>query len=314
MSSESTSNRVGGRILPRFEEWTLRGLLVYTLAFTLIVIFLFPLVVALITSFKTRTAVTQTLPFVPVFPWQEGFTMAQWTGAFNTLKNGLMYSFIRAIPATTLTAVLGSFTAYSLTQIKWRGQIAILLMLVAATFFPTQAAIVPLARFWSVYASPSDILGPLWTLPLLEPYHGDLLALIITDIAYGVPIVTVLFRGYYQTINPELIEAARVDGATIYSIYRRIMLPMSIPMFAVVFIFHFTQVWNSFLFPLIIMSGSGHAAAPATLVLGGLGQSLEGINYGLRMAGALLTALPTAVIFVIAGDKFARGISGGGTV
>ncbi|PSP94794.1 carbohydrate ABC transporter permease [Halobacteriales archaeon QS_4_62_28] len=314
MSSASASSRISGTVMSNVQEWDLRRLLVYTVAFTLIIVFLFPLFVAIITSFKTRTAVTQTLPFVPIFPWQEGFTIAQWAEAFGVLKNGLLNSLLRALPATTLTAILGSFTAYSLTQIKWRGQVPILLLLVAATFFPTQAAIVPLARFWSVYVPLTDILTPLWSLPLLKSYHGDLVALIITDIAYGIPIVTILFRGYYQTINHELIEAARVDGADVFSIYRRIILPMSIPMFAVVFIFHFTQVWNSFLFPLIIMSGSGHAAAPATLVLGGLGQSLEGTNYGLRMAGALLTALPTVIVFIVAGDKFARGIGDGGTV
>lgn len=312
MSTNRLSTRINAALMPRYEDWTLRQLALYTLCFTLAIIFLFPLLVAVITSFKTRTAVTQTLPFVPVFPWQDGFTLVQWVEAFGALKNGLINSFLRVLPATTLTAILGSLTAYSLTHIRWRGQIAVLLLLVAAVFFPTQAAIVPLARFWSVYVPLSDLLGPVWSLPLLEPYHGDLVALIITDIAYGLPVVTILFRGYYQTINPELIEAARVDGAQVFRIYRRIILPMSIPMFSVVFIFHFTQVWNSFLFPLVIMSGAGHAAAPATLALGGLGQSLEGTNFGLQMAGALLTALPTVIVFMIAGDKFARGITGGG--
>lgn len=311
MSSESVWTRTSAALLPSYEEWPFRQLVLYTLAFSLVIVFLFPLLVAVITSFKTRAAVTQTLPFLPLLPWQEGFTVAQWVEAFGILKNGLLNSFLRVIPATTLTAILGSLTAYSLTQINWRGQLVVLLMMVAAVFFPTQAAIVPLARFWTVYAPLDQILGPIWALPLAEPYHGDLVALIISDIAYGLPVVTVLFRGYYQTINPELIEAAKVDGADIFSIYRKIILPLSVPMFAVVFIFHFTQVWNSFLFPLIIMSGAGHSAAPATLVLGGLGQSLEGVNYGLRMAGALLTALPTVVVFIVAGDKFARGISGG---
>ncbi|MBV0903518.1 carbohydrate ABC transporter permease [Haloarcula salina] len=311
MSSTSLPSQLSRTVVPNFERWTLRKLLLYTAVYTLAIVFLFPLFVAVITSFKTRAAVTQTLPFIPVFPWQEGFTIAQWAQAFSVLQNGLLNSFLRVIPATTLTAILGSLTAYSLTKIKWRGQVAVLLMMVAATFFPTQAAIVPIARFWSVYVPLDQLLGPVWTLPLLEPYHGDLLALIITDIAYGLPVVTVLFRGYYQTINQELIEAAKIDGANMYSIYRRIILPMSVPMFAVVFIFHFTQVWNSFLFPLIIMSGAGHSAAPATLALGGLGQSLEGTNYGLRMAGALLTALPTVIVFILAGDKFASGIQGG---
>jgi glucose/mannose transport system permease protein len=296
-----------------YEDWTLRTLTLYTLAFTLVIVFLFPLFVAVITSFKTRTAVTSTMPFVPVFPWESGFTISHWFQAFEVLESGLINSFLRTIPATTITAILGSLTAYSLTHINWRGQIAVLLALVAATFFPTQAAIVPLARFWSVYMPLGDILEPLWSLFSIQPQYGDLVALIITDIAYGVPIVTILFRGYYQTINHELIEAAQVDGATFFRIYQRIVLPLSVPMFAVVFIFHFTQVWNSFLFPLIIMSGSGHVAAPATLVLGGLGQSLEGVNFGLRMSGALLTALPTVVVFILAGDKFAKGISSGGT-
>lgn len=312
MSSESTSTRIASKMTFDYDDWTLGTLVLYTIAFSLVLVFLFPLVVAVITTFKTQSAVTQTLPFVPVFPWEAGFTLQQWAEAFGILKNGLINSFLRVIPATTITAFLGSFTAYSLTQLKWRGQATILLLLVAATFFPTQASIVPLARFWSVYFPLEEVLSPLWGLPLLEPYHGDLIALIISDIAYGIPIITIMFRGYYQTLNQELIEAAQVDGASIYTIYRRIVLPLSVPIFSVVFIFHFTQVWNSFLFPLIIMSGAGHSAAPATLSLAGLGQSLEGTNYGLRMAGSLLTALPTVVVFILAGDKFATGIASDG--
>lgn len=311
MSSDSLADRTLSAVTLQYENWTLQRLLLYTIVFTLVLIVVLPLEVAVVTSFKTRVAVTETLPHVPLLPWNDGFTLDQWVTAFDILKGGLVNSFLRAVPATVLTALLGSLAAYGLTHIDWRGQLFVLLLFVSAVFFPTQAAIVPLARFWSVIFPLEDVLAPVWTLPFLHEYHGDLLALIISDVAYGLPVVTVLFRGYYQTIDRALIESARMDGASVFRIYQRIVLPLSMPMFAVVFIYQFTQVWNSFLFPLIIMTSSNHPVAPATLALTGLGQALEGVNYGLRMSGALLTALPTVIVFILAGDKFAEGITSG---
>ncbi len=311
MSTRSMLDRLPGVADSTREELSASRLLLYGAVVSLMIVYLLPLEVAIVTTFKTRVAVTSTLPHVPLLPGMAEFTLVQWSEAFRILENGLVNSFLRAIPATVITAILGSMAAYGLTHLEWRGQAAVLLLFVAAVFFPTQAAIVPLARFWSVYVPLDQKLAFLWGLPLLEEYHGDLLELIVSDVAFGLPVCTVLFRAYYQGIDRSMIEAARIDGASVTAIYRRIVLPLSTPMFAVVFIYQFTQVWNSFLFPLIIMTSSNHPAAPATLALTGLGASLEGVNYGLRMAGALLTALPTLVVFVLAGDKFAKGITSG---
>ena len=282
-------------------------LVLYATVFGLVAVYLLPLLIALFTSLKTRSAITATLPFLPPL---EGFTVGNWVDAFEALQHGMVNSLLMALPVALLSALLGSMAAYGLTHVDWRGQAFVLLLLVAAVFLPTQAAIVPLAKFWSIYVPLPELLAPLWGLPLLEPHHGDLLALIITNTVFGLPICTVLFRAYYKGISADILEAARIDGAGLFTIYRRIVLPLSGPMFAVTIIYQFTVNWNSFLFPLIIMNSSNHAAAPVTLTLTGFGASLEGVDYGLRMAGALLAALPTIVVFLLFGERFAEGVAG----
>lgn len=305
--------RHGGNGIRTLEEklagrFGYRQLVLYSTIFGLTVVYLLPLLIAFFTSFKTRSAVIQTHPVLP--PGVAGFTLEKWIEAVNALYSGLFNSVLLVIPVSLLSALLGSMTAYGLTHVEWRGQIFVLVTLIAAVFLPTQAAIVPLAKFWSVYAPLPELLAPVWRLPLLEPYHGDLVALIITNTVFGLPICTVLFRAYYKGISTEILEAARIDGATMFTIYRRVVFPLSGPMFGVTIIYQFTANWNSFLFPLIIMTSSNHEAAPVTLALAGFGASLEGIDYGLRMAGALLAALPPIIVFLLFGEQFAEGVSG----
>lgn len=274
----------------------------YAVLALLVGFFLVPIEAGLVTSFKTTEAVTRTAPYLP--PGPDGFTLQNWVAAFDALSNGLVNSLLLAIPGTILSATLGSLAAYGLTQVSWRGQLPVLLLFVAAVFIPYQAVLVPLSKFWTVYVPLQELF------PILAQHHATLLELIITDTAYGIPICTVLFRGYYMGLSGEMIEAAKLDGASVATIYRRIVLPLSGPMFAVTFIFQFTQIWNDLLFPLILVPGASSQAAPVTLSLVGLGETLSGTDYGLRMAGAFITALPTLLVFILFGDQFARGIAG----
>jgi glucose/mannose transport system permease protein len=106
-----------------------------------------------------------------------------------------------------------------------------------------------------------------------------------------------------------MIEAARLDGATLRKAYQRIVFPLSTPMFAVVLIYQFTQIWNDLLFTLILVATESSAAAPVVLILAGLGQSLEGQDFGLRMAGAFFAALPTLAVYIMFGEEFAEGVA-----
>ena len=275
----------------------------YAVLFGLVAFYLLPLEIGLMTSLKTDPLAS--LPFAP--PGAGGFTLEEWGRAFDALKDGLLNSLLLAVPATILSAGFGSMAAYGLTTLQWRGQVGVFALFVAGIFIPYQAVLLPVSRFWATYAPLEEWLAVLWLLPGLEAYHGELLSLIITHVAYGIPICTLLFRTYYKDLSGEMVEAAKLDGATAYTIYRRVILPLSVPMFAVTLIYQFTQIWNDLLFALVIM-GPGDGA-PVTVGLTNIGSSLTNLGFGVKMAGAFIAALPTMVVYVLFGEQFAEGVA-----
>jgi len=279
----------------------------YAVLLVMVAFYLVPLESGLVTSFKTPTGVTRTLPFAP--PIAE-FSTTSWAEAFDTLGRGLLNSALYTVPATVMSALIGSLAAYGLTQANWkrRYKAGILALFLAGIFIPYQAVLVPVTRFWSNYAQIGGLLAPLWALGVDRDYT-DLVELMITTTAYGIPICTILFRSYYKNMNEEMIESARLDGASLRRVYRRIVLPLSTPMFAVVLIYQFTQIWNDLLFALVLVQSTSSTAAPAVLILSGLGVSQEGTNFALQMAGALLTALPTIAVYVLFAEEFSEGVA-----
>jgi len=304
-------------------SWSRIGLYAFLLG--MVVFYLIPIETGLATSIKTEGAFTGRNPYLPPLPWDA--TLASWSDAFLSLLDGLVNSLILVIPATVLSGLLGSMAAYGLTTISWRGQVGIYSLFVAGIFIPYQAVLVPLTVFWynivpiqdwwlesvangisifGLFEIPSTFMLFGWELGL-QPYHWQLISLIITHTAYGIPICALLFRAHYKKLPDEMVEAARLDGASIRRIYRRIILPLSVPMFAVVFIYQFTQIWNDLLFALILVQNN--EAAVVTQQLIDLGAAQEGIDYPLRMAGAFVAALPTLLVYVVFGDKFAKGVA-----
>ncbi|MBV0923340.1 carbohydrate ABC transporter permease [Halomicroarcula limicola] len=278
-----------------------------------IVFYLFPMETAVMTMFKTQQAFAQTVPFAP--PSADGFTLAALQTAWNTLRPGLVNSMLMAIPATILSALLGSLTAYGLTTLDWRGQVGVVVLIIAGIFIPYQAVLVPLSQFW--YQILPDLMNGFvntvfgfytdgnWVYP---SRNGDvqLVQLSITHAAYGLPICTLLFRSYYKSISDEMIEAARLDGATAFSIYKNIILPLSLPMFAVTLIYQFTQVYNDLLFALVLVNepAANVATQRLTALTGGVVQS-----FNTTMAGAIVAALPTLLVYVFFGEQFAKGVA-----
>lgn len=306
VEGEPTDEPEGGRLADIAGSLTKRRVGLYAVLVALAAFYLSPLEAGLMTAFKTTDAFTHTTPIAP--PGPSGFTVEPWMKAFTTLKSGLINSVILAVPAAALSAFFGSIAAFGLTNLKWRGQVPIVLLFVAGIFIPYQAVLVPLSRFFAI-VNTRELLAPLWTLPLMEPYYASLVNLIITHTAYGIPLTMLLFRSYYKKFSTEMLEAARLDGATAYTIYRRIILPLSIPMFAVTLIYQFTQIWNDLLFALIIIpSGSG----PAAVVTLKLNELTGGIvqTFNTQMAGAFVAAIPTLIVYILFGDKFAKGVAG----
>ncbi|NHX35618.1 MULTISPECIES: carbohydrate ABC transporter permease [Halolamina] len=289
----------------------LKRLALYAVLIAMAGFYLLPILTGLFTSITSPESYTGQSPFLPpmepLLPETGSFSLQPWGNAFDGLARGLTNSFILVIPATILSGLFGSMAAYGLTNVDWRGQVGIYALFVAGIFIPYQAVLVPLTQFWYNVVPLQSLFAPLAGLPLVQAYHWKLVALIVTHTAYGIPICTLLFRAHYKKLSDEMIEAARLDGASVSTIYRRIVLPLSIPMFAVVFIYQFTQIWNDLLFALTIVQFGDASVVTQELV--GIGVSQAGTNFPLRMAAALLAALPTLVVYVLFGDKFAEGVT-----
>jgi glucose/mannose transport system permease protein len=158
-------------------------------------------------------------------------------------------------------------------------------------FIPYQVILVPLVRF----------------LQEVQLY-GTIQGLVLVHVIYGIPITTLIFRGYYSGIPTDLVHAAHVDGATHRQTFRHVMLPLSLPGFVVAGIFQFTNVWNDFLFGITVVPDP--ARQPITVALNNLSGNFS-VQWNTVMAGAVLAALPTALLYIFLGRFYVRGLTAG---
>jgi glucose/mannose transport system permease protein len=283
-----------------------RRLSLYATLLLFVAFYLSPLEAGLMTAFKTNQAFFSSSPFAP--PGAGGFTLDAWfqawgemQGALTNTNGALFNSLSMAVPAAVLSAVFGSLTAYGLTNVDWRGQAAVLMLLVAGVFIPYQAVLVPLTQFWTMIGIRELVAG----IPFLAERPG-LVALSLTHAAYGIPICTVLFRAYYATLDEEMLEAARLDGAGVARSYLRIVLPLSGPMFAVTLIYQFTNIWNDLLFALVLVTSNQNQVI--TVALNSLSGSFV-TQFNVQMAGAFIAAAPTLLVYILFGEQFAEGVA-----
>ena len=125
---------------------------------------------------------------------------------------------------------------------------------------------------------------------------------------YGIPITTLIFRNYYAAVPTDLVEAAKIDGANIFGVYRHVLFPLSMPGFVVVMIWQFTSIWNDFLFAVTVTGNP--EVQPITVALNNLAGSFV-VEWNVQMAGALLAALPTLLVYIFLGRFFMRGLMAG---
>ena len=258
----------------------------YAILFVFAAWYLTPIYILLVTSLKPSSQVTLdkmwTLPFPPNL---DGFV-----AAWNALGPNFMNSLKLAIPAAILSSLLGSMNGYVLAKWKFRGADTLFTLILFGMFIPYQAILIPLTQVMSNIG-----------------LYGSLQGLILVHIIYGIPITTLIFRNYYAAIPTELLEAAKVDGAGFFRLYRYILLPLSASGFVVVLIWQFNSVWNDFLFAVTLTTQQNW---PVTVALNNLAGSFS-VDWNVQMAGALLAAMPTLLIFIILGRYFVRGLLAG---
>jgi glucose/mannose transport system permease protein len=248
--------------------------------------FLMPVWVMLITGLKPFADVS----LAHMWDLPRGIYLDNFLAALEKLGPNLLNSVLLAVPAAGISAVLGSMNGYILSKWKFRGSDIIFTAFLFGMFIPYQSILIPLVQF-------------LDTINLV----GGIPGLILVHVVYGIPITTLIFRNYYASVPTEVIESSRIDGAGFFGIYRHIVLPLSIPGFAVVLIWQFTNIWNEFLFAIVLTRPD---AWPVTVALNNLAGS-QIVEWNVQMAGALLAALPTLVVYIILGRFFLRGLMAG---
>ena len=196
------------------------------------------------------------------------------------------------VPAVAISTVLGALNGYVLTKWRFRGDTILFGLMLFACFIPFQIVLIPMAA----------VLGFLGI-------SGNTAGLVLVHVVYGLGFTTLYFRNYYAVFPTELIRAAQIDGASFFQIFWRILLPSSGPIAVVSIIWQFTNIWNDFLFGASFASGDG---APMTVALNNLVQSSTGVKeYNVHFAGAILAALPTLLVYIVAGRYFVRGLMAG---
>ncbi len=271
--------------------------IIYLILLFFALIYLAPLYVMFTTSLKgieeIRSGNLMALPMDPTFyawtkAWSSACTGSECKGLAPYFWNSVRIVF----PAVIISTIIGAFNGYSLAKWRFKGSELLFGALLFGCFIPFQVILLPMAK----------LLG---SLGLANTVTG----LVMVHVIYGVAFTTLFFRNYYVGIPTELVKAAKLDGAGFFNIFRHIFLPLSTPIFVVTIIWQFTQIWNDFLFG-VVYSGSG--TQPITVALNNLvNTSVGGKEYNVDMAAAIIAALPTLVVYVIAGKYFVRGLTAG---
>lgn len=279
-----------------------RGI-VYLVLLVAAVLFLVPLVAMIFTSLKTMPEITGMAPhqnntiFTPpaaldFTAWDLAWSKACIAVTCEGLKDYFMNSIVMAFFAVLISVALGAVNGYVLSKWRFRHDTIIFGLILFGTFIPFQIVLIPIAR----------LLGELGL-------AGTLTGLILVHVSYGIPFTTLFFRNFYVSVPDELIKAARIDGAGFWAIFLLILVPISWPIAVVSIIWQFTSIWNDFLFG---ASFAGADARPLMVGLNNLVNTSTGSKaYNVDMAGAMIAALPTMLVYVVAGRFFVRGLMAG---
>lgn len=271
--------------------------LIYLLLLLFALFYLLPFFVMVVNSLKPLSEIQggnmMALPVKwTIEPWLSAWSTAQIGIEPTGLKSYFWNSIKMVVPAVIISTILGAMNGYILTKWRFKYDTIVFGFILFACFIPFQIVLIPMAR----------VLG-------LIGIAGTTPGLVLVHVVYGLGFTTLYFRNYYEVFPTELIRAAQIDGAGFFRIFWRILLPISGPIIVVSVIWQFTNIWNDFLF------GASFAdldSQPMTVALNNLVSSSTGVKqYNVHFAGAIIAALPTLLVYIVAGRYFVRGLMAG---
>ena len=230
--------------------------------------------------------------------------------AAGTIGNSLINSMAIAVPATIIPIAIATFAAYGFAWIDFKGRKALFIATVSLLAIPLQVALIPLLQTY--------VNGAHLTLPVIDktitiiPNLGLVntsTAVWLTHTGFALPFAIFLLHNYISSLPKDVFEAARIDGADHFTIFWRLVLPLSVPVLAAFAIFQFLWTWNDFLIA-NTMAGTNPDARPTTIFVATLAGDF-GTNEHLLPAAAFVQAFVPLVVFFAMQRYFVRGLLAG---
>jgi alpha-glucoside transport system permease protein len=273
-----------------------------------IIIWLIPTMGVLITSFRPEALVDSTGWWTVLgHPWRTSeWTLQNYRDALDAqgFQNSFLNSLAVAIPATVMPITIAAFAAYAFSWMEFRGRYVMFVLVVGLMVVPLQMALIPILRLYTGGAS----IGPIRVFPDLD-LNGELLGVWLAHTAFGLPLAIYLLRNYIGSLPSSIIESAKIDGADHFTIFWRLVVPLSVPALAAFAIFQFLWVWNDLLVAYVFLGGTEENRV-LTISLANLIGS-RGENWHLLTSAAFITmALPLVVFFGLQ-RYFVRGLTAG---
>ncbi len=265
--------------------WRSTVMHIFLIAWALL--WLLPIIAAVVTSFRTMDDISThgfwTLP--------QEITLENFDQAWNQARVSVYLgnSFKITIPSLIGTLFLSSLGAYALARYKFRLNLPIYFMFIAGTMLPFQILLLPVFRLTNS----------------LRLYDTQL-ALILIHTAFQMGFCTFVLRNFMRTVPSEIFDAARVDGAGEFLMYWRIMLPLSLPAMAALATLEFTWIFNDYLWAIILLQSD--SLKPVTAGLATLKGQFN-TNWPVITSGALISTLPTVLVFIFLQRYFIQGLT-----
>ena len=261
----------------------------------LCLLWLIPTLGMLITSFRTPDAVNSS-------GWWTVFTSPSEFGELSAASYrqawfmGMGFSFRNSLavtlPAVAIPVVIAGPAAYAFAFLRFRGREALLALIVGLLIVPNQVALAPLLRF---YGSVGLV--------------GEYAAVYLAHIGFNLPLGVFIFWAYMRTLPVAVLESARVDGASHYQIFWRLVIPLSVPALAAFAVFQFLWVWNDLLIALLYL-GEGDRQV-VTVTLGGVIGGNQLLGWQVVTGAAIITMAVPVLVFVTLQRYFVRGLTAG---
>lgn len=274
----------------RRRNWRpVRIALFYLFIVPLLVIWLVPIFMTLLTAVRSLDDITMNGPF----SWPSEIELQNFSEAWSTggLSHYMKNSFIITIPALVICLSMASLAGFALARFNFRGNLLIYFTFVGGSLLPFQILMLPVYRL----ANTLNLYDTYWVLII---FHG----------AFQIGFCTFVLRNFIRTIPGEIFDAARIDGASEFRIWRQHVLPLILPALAALATLEFTWIFNDYLWALILVQRD--ELKPVTTGLASLkGEFIQA--YNIQFAGTLIAVIPTVVLFVFLQRYFIQGLTMG---